>query len=193
MGSHARGKLGKLGQGEWLVTVALPSGRRLSHAVRTDAEGHIDTADLTAKLMSSAGEILAAMLPAIVQIGLATELLIRGICRAPQQQAGHQGTARKCSGESGADDQEQSIFFSKKAREIEADEDLSASDELLGYLIHPAKLGSAPHHATEFVPCDRLAISLSDEDGKRKWQMGVSFSVRNRSTRWQIRSNHRFH
>jgi hypothetical protein len=62
-------KLQQLGEGEWLVTVALPTGKRLSVVVKTDSVGRIDAGDLASKLVNSASELLKAMLPTVAQIG----------------------------------------------------------------------------------------------------------------------------
>jgi hypothetical protein len=62
-------KLRELGGGEWLVTVALPSGKKLSMTVKTDSAGRIDTDDLARRLANSAGEMLKAVIPTIAHIG----------------------------------------------------------------------------------------------------------------------------
>jgi hypothetical protein len=74
-------KLSDLGQGEWLVSIALPSGRHLSQTISTDAAGRIDTADLTGKLVGLAGEKLAGMVPAIARIGRDVHEGLPGLAR----------------------------------------------------------------------------------------------------------------
>jgi len=62
-------ELETLGQGEWVLTLTLPTGKHLSTIVTTDPEGRIDTADLVAKLASSAAEMVSTSLPAVARIG----------------------------------------------------------------------------------------------------------------------------
>jgi hypothetical protein len=61
--------LRRRGPGQWVVTVILPTGTRLTQRLSTDVQGNIDVTQLLSDLADTAGKVVSTALPQFAQVG----------------------------------------------------------------------------------------------------------------------------
>jgi hypothetical protein len=61
-------KFHELGSGDWLVTALLPTGKRVTQRIKSDASDTLDFNTLFDKISASIGESIVAALPSVTQI-----------------------------------------------------------------------------------------------------------------------------
>lgn len=62
-------ELAALGEGQWDVIIALPSGRHFGTTVNVNSSGEADTGDIANRLEASADKVAAASAPSVARIG----------------------------------------------------------------------------------------------------------------------------